>query len=204
MLRVLPVCLSTQHCLYPFPRIAEEHAAALRLPPRTLAPPRPRRARAASGGAAATRGNTSPRGAASARGRAPSRGAAARRRAPELRDLNAITHSWFYSPLACAVVEKHHAGIARLRERMGRERWEHVVSVYSAALRRHYPDLLDEKIAEIHSMPDSPHVETETQNGASDSHSTCHTLTNPMLAASFRSPLSPAQRVGGCAVCTLP
>jgi ATP-dependent DNA helicase PIF1 len=76
-----------------------------------------------------------------------------------------MTHSWFYSPLACAVVGRHHRHISRIRERMGREQWESIVAAYTAALQRDYPDLLAEKTEEIRSLHGrAPHVRTRTQN----------------------------------------
>ena len=84
---------------------------------------------------------------------------------PRIQRLQDATHSFFYSPLACAVVGRPHTAIAQLRARMGGAKWDHIVATYAAAIQEHFPNILRAKTAEIHALiGPHPHVEQETQN----------------------------------------
>ena len=79
-----------------------------------------------------------------------------------------ITHSWFYSPLACAVVGRDDPAIPSLQAAFGHDQWDHIVDAYRVALQEKYPLLLDTKTAEINRLRPNwrgqLHVDDETQN----------------------------------------
>ena len=79
--------------------------------------------------------------------------------------LDRDTHSWFYSPLACAVVGRPHASIARLRARMGGAHWDSIVAAYTASISARWPNFFANATAEIMALHGpAPHVDEETQN----------------------------------------